>query len=204
MTIQQLNRELGQIDLSLLDLILKGQIAENSIILDAGCGEGRNMTYFIGNNYPIFGIDNNSSALKMARIHARSINKDFPTERFIEAPIENMPIENEYFDFIYCISVLHFASNYDHFIMMMDRLSKTLKPGGCVMIKMETTSGIQKNIEPAGEYLYRLPDQSIRFLLTEQIIKEITDIFPLVIAGEPKVELIPGKRSTMVILFNKQ
>ena len=46
MTHDELNKVLGNIDLYLLDQLLKGRITRDMKILDAGCGEGRNLHLF--------------------------------------------------------------------------------------------------------------------------------------------------------------
>ena len=50
MDISTLNKELGNIDIYLFDQLLKGKFEGEKRILDAGCGEGRNINYFIKND----------------------------------------------------------------------------------------------------------------------------------------------------------
>mgnify|MGYP001628317483 CR=1 FL=1 len=68
MEINELNKLLGNVDLYLLDQMLKGRFTKEMMILDAGCGEGRNTHYFIQKGYRIVGVDSNSSAISMARV----------------------------------------------------------------------------------------------------------------------------------------
>ena len=56
MEINELNRLLGNVDIYLLDQILKGRFTKEMKILDAGCGEGRNTAYFVNQGYQIFGM----------------------------------------------------------------------------------------------------------------------------------------------------
>ena len=62
MEVNELNKLLGNIDLYLLDQLLKGRFSKEMMILDAGCGEGRNTHYFIQKGYRIVGVDSNPSA----------------------------------------------------------------------------------------------------------------------------------------------
>jgi hypothetical protein len=49
--IKELNQLLGNIDIYLLDQILKARFEKHCKILDAGCGEGRNLIFFVRNEY---------------------------------------------------------------------------------------------------------------------------------------------------------
>jgi len=50
-------RELGNVDIYVIDQLLKGAIHANQSILDAGCGSGRNFSYLAKHNFNITGID---------------------------------------------------------------------------------------------------------------------------------------------------
>jgi SAM-dependent methyltransferase len=52
-----LQEQFGQIDIYLLDQILRGRIARGLRIFDAGCGSGRNLFYFLCEGYEVFGAD---------------------------------------------------------------------------------------------------------------------------------------------------
>ena len=47
---------LGQTDIYLVDQIMKNRFDLQNNILDAGCGNGRNMHWFLRNDYKIYGI----------------------------------------------------------------------------------------------------------------------------------------------------
>lgn len=53
MNIAALNKLLGNIDIYLLDQILKGRFTKEMRILDAGCGEGRNLIYFLHEGFQV-------------------------------------------------------------------------------------------------------------------------------------------------------
>jgi 2-polyprenyl-3-methyl-5-hydroxy-6-metoxy-1,4-benzoquinol methylase len=91
MEVSKLNELLGNIDIYLLDQILKGRFTKEMKILDAGCGEGRNCIYFLHEGYQIFGVDANPIAIQMARIYANTINPTYDTLRFQVATVQDMP-----------------------------------------------------------------------------------------------------------------
>ena len=78
-----LNQLLGNADLYLLDQILKGRFAPGMRILDVGCGEGRNLVYFIRQGMDVWGIDRNPEALKLLRMYGKSLHPDFDPEKII-------------------------------------------------------------------------------------------------------------------------
>src|SRR5690606_35388249 len=82
MEISALNKLLGNIDIYLLDQVLKGRFTREMKILDAGCGEGRNTVYFLKEGFQIFGVDHNPVAIQMARIQAQTIRQDYDIHRF--------------------------------------------------------------------------------------------------------------------------
>ena len=49
--------QFGQIDIYLFDQLLRGRIALGMRVLDAGCGAGRNLVYFLREGYEVFGVD---------------------------------------------------------------------------------------------------------------------------------------------------
>ena len=118
MSPQELNHELGNIDIYLLDAILKGYFSEGSKVLDAGCGEGRNLHWFLKNGYEAWGLDSNPSAIRMLRFVANSLHKGYPLERFETAGVEDMPYPENFFDAVVSSAVLHFADSESHFRSM--------------------------------------------------------------------------------------
>jgi len=56
----------GNIDIYVFDQILRGRIAPGMRILDAGCGAGRNLVYFLRSGYDVFGVDADAAAVRDA------------------------------------------------------------------------------------------------------------------------------------------
>ena len=59
----QIQKLLGQTDIYLLDQIMKGRYSAADKILDAGCGTGRNMHWFLQNNFEVYAIDTNEEII---------------------------------------------------------------------------------------------------------------------------------------------
>ena len=201
MNIQELNKELGNIDIYLLDQILKGRFKQEDKILDVGCGEGRNLIYFLNNGYDVYGVDRNQKAIKMLQTTARSINKKYEQERFMVWDIESMQIPENFFDVIICSAVLHFAKNTEHFCRLIDKVCNVLKPGGILFIRMTSDIGIENNINPIGGGIYELPDGTTRFLINENLLKEIIKKYHLEFLEPLKSVNVDNKKVQWLLWF---
>jgi len=204
MDIKSLNRHLGNIDIYLLDQILKGRFSKEMKILDAGCGEGRNCVYFLNEGYQIFGVDSNPIATQMARIYAQTIQQDYDIFRFQTSVVENMPFHQGAFDAVISSAVLHFAQNETIFLKMVEDMMRVLKPGGIFFLRMTTSKGNMVEKSPdLGDGVYLLPDGSERFLLTDDLEKEIVSKYELKYLEPAKSVLVHGQRSMGVFVWEK-
>ena len=141
MEIDALNRLLGNVDIYLLDQILKGRFSKEMKILDAGCGEGRNAVYFINQGYQLFGIDPNETAIQYCRYLSKSLNPAYDSHRFQVGRLEDIPFHSAAFDVVICSAVLHFAENVDNFEKMLSEIHRVLRPGGVFWFRMCTGYG---------------------------------------------------------------
>lgn len=204
MDIKSLNQHLGNIDIYLLDQILKGRFSKEMKILDAGCGEGRNCVYFLNEGYQIFGVDSNPIAIQMARIYTQTIQQDYDIYRFQTSVVENMPFHQGAFDAVISSAVLHFAQNETIFLKMVEDMMRVLKPGGIFFLRMATIEGNMVEKSPyLGDGVYLLPDGSERFLLTGDLEKEIVSKYELKYLEPAKSVLVHGQRSMGVFVWEK-
>lgn len=199
----ELNQLLGNIDLYLLDQILKERFSTEMKILDAGCGEGRNAVYFLNSGFQIFGVDQEELAIQYLRYVAKSLNPDYDTHRFQVGRMEEIPFHTEAFDAVICSAVLHFAESEDHFWKMFYELDRVLKPDGIFWFRMCTGfGGILEQSTELGEGRYLLPDGSERFVLQQKHLDKILDMgFQFLEA--PKTVLVLGQREMGVFVLEK-
>lgn len=204
MEVSRLNELLGNIEIYLLDQILKGRFAKEMKILDAGCGEGRNCIYFLNEGYQIFGVDANPIAIQMARIYANTINPAYDTLRFQVATVQDMPFHKGAFDVVISSAVLHFAKSEAEWNAMMREMMRVLKPGGIFFLRMTTDQGNMVEKSPhLGDGVYLLPDGSERFLLTDRLTGQVIEEFGLSYLEAPKSVLVHGQRSMGVFVLRK-
>ena len=173
MDIQSLNKELGNIDIYLLDQILKGKVPKNAKILDAGCGEGRNLKYFLNNQYDVFGIDHNRDAIRMIQFILRSNYPGVQKENFQIGELNNLPYVDKMFDYVICSAVLHFVDSHDHFWELISELTRVIKLNGILFIRMTSDIGLNGHKQLNKKGNFQLPDGSIRYLLTKDNISRL-------------------------------
>jgi SAM-dependent methyltransferase len=204
MEIAELNRLLGNVDIYLLDQILKGRFTKQMKILDAGCGEGRNAIYFINQGYQIFGIDPNEVAVQYCRFLSKSLNSTFDTHRFQLGKLEEIPFHAEAFDAVICSAVLHFAENDDNFWEMIREIHRILKPGGIFWFRMTTGfGGIVEQSQALENGKFLLPDGSERFLLTQSHVDNLGKM-GFHHLENPKSVLVHGQRAMGVFVMVKE
>ncbi len=171
-------RELfGDIDIYLFDQIIKNRFDSKMSLLDAGCGGGRNLIYFLRNGYQVFGVDQNAQAIEQVRILANTLYPSLPPNNFQISTIEKMPFRDKQFDAVISSAVLHFAENEQHFNRMLAEMWRVLKPEGLFFARLASSIGIESRIESVGSGRYLLPDGSERFLVSEELLTSITNQF---------------------------
>jgi len=201
--IRELNHLLGNIDIYLLDQILKGRFEKNHKILDAGCGEGRNLIYFVRNEYQVFGIDKDGDTIQMLKYLVKSINNTYPQDRFITGDVEAMPYNNSEFDVIISSAVLHFAENKGHFLSMIKELVRVLRSGGLLFVRMTFNVGMEDKIKLVKQGKFLLPDGSVRFLLNRQLLHEIMDQHGFEFIEPLKTVIVDNMRCMSTLVLRK-
>jgi ubiquinone/menaquinone biosynthesis C-methylase UbiE len=160
---------LGDTDIYLLDQIMKNRYKPGDLLLDAGCGTGRNLHWFMRNDFEAYGIDTDPLFIAEIKTKFGAVLPD----RFQVAKVEQMPFPSGFFDGIISSAVLHFAKNDANFFAMLDEMHRVLKHGGSLFIRMATAIGIEDLLLPLGEGIYLLPDGSTRFLLTRPLLAQL-------------------------------
>ena len=191
---------LGNTDIYLIDQILKNRYNENDLILDAGCGGGRNLHWFLQNNMLIYGTDIQKEAILQMQLAHPSL----PKERLLITPVERMPFAANYFDHIISSAVLHFATSKFHFMQMMAEMVRVLKPEGTIFIRMTADIGIQNRVHEIADGVYEIPDGSIRFLLTKKLLAEMMQQFHLDFTEPLKTVNVDDVRCMSTLMLQKR
>jgi len=171
----ELQRLYGNIDIYLLDQLLKGTYDNCEKVLDAGCGGGRNLIYFLRNGFDVYGTDINPNAVSAVAELSRTLAPASSKENFLNASVENLPFGNDYFDLVISSAVLHFAKGPGHFEEMIRSMWRVLKPGGYLFARLASDIGIEALVYSQGNGRYLLPDGSERFLVNQTMLLQYTE-----------------------------
>ena len=199
MTIQE---QFGNIDIYVFDQILRGNIAPDMRVLDAGCGPGRNLVYLLRSGYEVFGADANAEAVASVQEMAGALAPGLPSENFQVAVIEAMPFPDAFADVVVCNSVLHFARDEAHFDAMVRDLWRVLRPGGMLFCRLGSTIGMQ--FETVGRRVFRMPDGQAWFLVDEALLMGLIRTLGGELIDPLKTTVVQGHRcmTTWVVRKN--
>jgi len=177
----------GSIDIYLFDQLLKGRFVPGMRVLDAGCGTGRNLVYFLQKGYEVFGVDQSAEAISQTRRLAATLAPHLPAQNFRIEPVEKMSWESapvitdrasheQGFDVVISSALLHFARDEEHWQAMVNEMWRVLKTGGIFFARLASTIGIEKQVELIAGRRYHLPDGSDRFLVDEAMLRNVTTL----------------------------
>jgi 2-polyprenyl-3-methyl-5-hydroxy-6-metoxy-1,4-benzoquinol methylase len=198
MNIKELKEFIEGVEIYILDQILKERYQQEAIILDAGCGKGRNLRWFYQNNYKVYGVDHSESAIE-------TVKKEYPKMalNFSIQNLDNLSFQNAFFDHILCNAVLHFAQHKAHFMHMFSELIRVLKPGGSLLIRMASLEGIEEYAIHQGNGVYFLPDETYRFLLNPVLLEELLNNYPIKLIEALKTVKVSNLLFMSTLVFQK-
>jgi SAM-dependent methyltransferase len=169
----------GSIDIYVFDQLLKGRFVPGMRILDAGCGSGRNLVYFLRNGFQVFGVDQSPESIAQTRRLAAALAPHLPAENFRVEPVEHMSFGNDQrdkdgFDVVISSAVLHFARDEEQWHAMVNEMWRVLKCGGIFFARLASTIGMEQRAKLIEGRRYHLPDGSDRFLVDEEMLRSVT------------------------------
>lgn len=168
-----LRERFGDIDIYLFDQLLRGRFDGRRRVLDAGCGAGRNLPFFLARGYDVFAVDEDPGAVaRVADLMAR-LAPELPADHVRLAPVECLPWPDESMDAVIASAVLHFARDAAHFEAMVRELWRVLAPGGLFFARLATSIGLESRL-PATVGRVRLPDGSDRFVVDLATLLQLT------------------------------
>ena len=165
----------GQIDIYLFDQFLKGRFTPQMQVLDAGCGGGRNILYFLRSRFAVCGVDQSREAIAHVRSLASTLAPHLPEDNFRVEAVERMSFADVSFDVVISSAVLHFARDEEHWQGMVREMWRVLKPGGIFFARLASSIGIEEQVERIEGRHYHLPDGSDCFLVDEQMLLATTE-----------------------------
>lgn len=196
--------QFGQVDIYLFDQLLRGRIATGMRVLDAGCGSGRNLVYLLQAGYEVFGADTNAVAIAEVRSLAARLAPALPPDNFRVESLAALSFPNHFADVVICSAVLHFASDDAHFNAMLRGCWEALKPGGVFFCRLASSIGLDGRGQSLGGRRYRLPDQSERYLVDEQLLMALTNELGGELLDPLKTTVVQGQRCMTTWIVHKR
>jgi SAM-dependent methyltransferase len=169
-----LEEQFGRIDIYLFDQLHRGRLGSGGRVLDAGCGEGRNLEYLLRTGYEVFATDTDAGAIEAVRRLAGTLAPRLPAENFRVEPIEAMSFPDAFADTVICSTVLHFARDDRQFEAMLLGSWRVLRPGGVYFSRLASSIGMEQRVRRITGRRFHLPDGSERYLVDEPLLLEWT------------------------------
>jgi len=169
----ELHETFGEIDIYLFDQLVRGRFDRRRRVLDAGCGAGRNLPYFLARGFDIYAIDEDPGAVAAARTLAARLAPALPADQIRQGTLHALPWPDGRMDAVICSAVLHFARDRIHFERMVDEMWRVLASGGLFFARLASSIGIESEISDTVGRV-RLPDGSDRFVVDQQLLIDTT------------------------------
>lgn len=193
----------GGIDIYLFDQLLKGRLDPSMVLLDAGCGGGRNLVYFLRAGYPVLGVDTSEDAIARVQQVARTLAPHLPADHFQVADLAALPFPDAHVDAVVCSAVLHFANDEPHFDRMLAEMWRVLKPGGLFFARLASTIGLEDRVQPIQGRWFALPDGTTRFLVDEEMLLDRTKQWEAQLLDPIKTTNVQNRRAMTTWVVRK-
>jgi len=197
--VADLREQFGQIDIYLFDQLLRGRIRPGMRVLDAGCGAGRNLVYFLREGYEVFGVDSDAHAID----YLRRLAPWLPASNFRVEAIEAMTFPDGFADVVLSSAVLHFARSEDHFRAMLLGTWRVVKPGGLMFCRLASSIGMEDRMRRVEGRRFRVPDWSERYLVDEVLLVKLTAELGGQLADPIKTTVVQDQRCMTTWILQK-
>lgn len=198
-----LRRQFGEIDIYLFDQLLRARITRGMRVLDAGCGGGRNLVYFLREGFEVWGVDESPEAIAQMRALAATLSPTRANDRFTVGSVEKLPYADASMDVVISSAVLHFARDESHWTAMVDEMWRVLAPGGMLFARLATTIGQEGMLASLGGRRYLLLDGTDRFLVDEAMLMATTARLNALLLDPLKTSVVQNLRSMATWVVKK-
>ena len=178
----------------MFDQLLRGRFDQRPRVLDAGCGDGRNIRYLLAQGFTCFATDRDPRAVDHVRRTAASLAPETPDTHFQVTDVDTLPWPGASVDAVICSAVLHFADDAEHFGRMVQELWRVLAPNGLLFARLASNIGLETLLGPGGRRV-RLPDGSDRFIVDEAMLMSWTARLGGRLADPLKTTVVQGMRA---------
>jgi len=199
-----LQEQFGQIDIYLFDQLLKGRISPGMRILDAGCGSGRNLVYFLREGYEVYAADSDAQSVDNVRSLARMFAPALPASNFRVESVEHMSFDDACADVVISNTVLHLARDDAQFESMLLGSWRALKPGGLFFCRVASTIGMENQFKRIQGRRFQSPDGAERYMVDEALLGSIAERLGGELADPLKTTVVQNQRSMTTWVVRKK
>src|ERR1700733_9854105 len=204
MLVPTIQEQFGQIDIYLFDQLLKGRISPGMRVVDAGCGSGRNLVYFLRERYEVYAADSDPQAVESVRSLAWALAPSLRASNFRVEAVEQMSFDDACADLVVSNTVLHFARDDAHFESMLQGSWRILKPGGIFFCRLGSLIGMESQVKRIQGRRYWSPDGSKRYLVDEALLGSVTERLGGELADPLKTTVVHGQRAMTTWVLRKK
>ncbi len=194
----------GGIDVYLFDQLLRGRIAPGMRVLDAGCGRGRNLVFFLREGYEVFALDPDPAAVASVRDLARRLAPSLPEAIVRCEGVDASTFPDACADVVVSNAVLHFAPDEPTFLAMLRGSWRLLAPGGLLFCRLASSIGVEGLVRPLGGRRFSLPDGTDRYLVDEAYLVALTAELGGRLLDPIKTTVVQGQRAMTTWVVRKE
>ena len=198
-----LNEQFGDIDIYLFDQILRGRITPGMRVLDAGCGFGRNLVYFLREGCEVFAVDADPHAIEYVRDLAGSLTPALPANNFRVEAVEAMSFPESFADVVVSNAVLHFARDDQEFRAMLLGTWRMLKPSGLFFCRLASSIGMEHEVKRVEGRRFILPDGTERYLVDAFLLDALSNELGGQLADPIKTTVVQNQRCMTTWVLRK-
>lgn len=140
------------------------KLSKDLKVIDIGCGGGRYSRYIKEKGISITALDKYSNMLESLK------QENIP---FIEGCFDKLPIEDNSFDVILSIGVIHNAVTLEEFEKAILEMNRILKNNGLVIFSVFTNDVITDDLTYIGNYKYEIKGRQPMILMSKNKIDEL-------------------------------
>ena len=145
------------------------QFTKDDYVLDAGCGNGKNINYF-QNQTKIVGFDKSMPLLEICKKKGYDV---------FHSDILDIAIDDESFHYIICIAVIHHLDSPQKHISAIHELMRLLKPNGQLLVTLwafeSDDYSKKKNFQKGGNIVKFNQAERYYYIYDEMMVKELLD-----------------------------
>jgi len=189
-----LHAQFGEIDIYLFDQLLRGRFEGRRRVLDAGCGNGRNLPWFLQNGFDVYAIDEDPAAVSATKKLAATLAPKLPHDNIRQGALHVLPWPDGRMDAIICSAVLHFARDAIHFDRMIEEMWRVLARRGLLFARLASSIGIEPLLTDTTGRVH-LPDGTDRFVVDEHMLLDATARLGGTLLDPIKTTVVQNQRS---------